>query len=118
MKVSIAMLASAGKDASRLQGFTWHGCRHTWASRLVMAGVDLLTVQRLGGWHTLAMVQRYAHLAPDHLRAAMERLVESAAPVEASRAIEHERSMNESELRRDTSQGPRAELCDSRGTEG
>jgi len=113
MKVSIGMLASAGKDASRLQGFTWHGCRHTWASRLVMAGVDLLTVQRLGGRHTLGMVQRYAHLAPDHLRAAMERLVESA-----SRAIEHERNMNESELRRDTSQEPRAELCDSRGTEG
>jgi len=44
------------------------------ASRLVMAGMDLLTVQRLGGWRTLAMVQRYSHLAPDHLRAAVERL--------------------------------------------
>lgn len=40
-----------------------------------MAGVDLRTVQPLGGWQSLAMVQRYAHLAPDHLRAAVERLV-------------------------------------------
>jgi site-specific recombinase XerD len=40
-----------------------------------MAGVDLLTVKELGGWRTLAMVQRYAHLAPGHLHAAVERLV-------------------------------------------
>jgi len=40
-----------------------------------MAGVDLRTVQVLGGWRTLAMVQRYAHLAPAHLRDAVERLV-------------------------------------------
>ena len=51
-----------------------HCNRHTFASRLVMAGVDRLSVQKLGGWRTLSMVQRYAHLAPDHLRAAVERL--------------------------------------------
>jgi site-specific recombinase XerD len=68
-------LRSAGRDASRLDGFTWHGNRHTFASRLVMAGVDLRTVQELGGWKTLSMVQRYAHLAPSHLQAAVERLV-------------------------------------------
>ena len=34
------------------------------ASRLVMAGVDLLSIQKLGGWRTLSMVQRYAHLVP------------------------------------------------------
>ena len=45
-----------------------------------MAGVDPLTVKNLGGWRTLAMVQRYAHLAPDHLRAAIERLVPGASP--------------------------------------
>jgi site-specific recombinase XerD len=73
-----AALRDAGKDTSRLEGFTWHGLRHTFASRLVMAGVDLLTVKELGGWRTLAMVQRYAHLAPNHLQAAVERLVGSA----------------------------------------
>jgi site-specific recombinase XerD len=57
-----------------LEGYTWYCNRHTFASRLVMAGVDLLSVQKLGGWRPLSMVQRYAHLAPDHLRAAVERL--------------------------------------------
>jgi site-specific recombinase XerD len=70
-----AALQDAGRDASRLDGYTWHGNRHTFASRLVMAGVDLLTVKELGGWRTLAMVQRYAHLAPAHLASAVERLV-------------------------------------------
>jgi integrase len=67
-------LKAAGKDASRLENYTWHGNRHTFASRLVMAGVDLRAVQELGGWKSLKMVERYAHLAPDHLRAAVERL--------------------------------------------
>jgi len=43
--------------------------------RLVMAGVDARTVQELGGWRTLAMVARYSHLAPEHLHAAVERLM-------------------------------------------
>jgi site-specific recombinase XerD len=59
--------------SNRTRGYT-HCNRHTFASRLVMAGVDLLTVQRLGGWRTVGMVTRYAHLAPHHLRAAVERL--------------------------------------------
>jgi site-specific recombinase XerD len=69
------VLRDSGRDASRLDGLTWHGLRHTFASRLAMAGVDLRTIQELGGWKTLSMVQRYAHLAPGHLRAAVDRLV-------------------------------------------
>ena len=72
-------LRGSGRDASRLDGYTWHANRHSFASRLVMAGVDLRTVQELGGWKTLGMVQRYAHLAPSHLRAAVERLVPTNA---------------------------------------
>lgn len=71
-------LRDAGKDATRLDGYTWHGNRHTFASRLTMAGVDPLTVKELGGWRTLAMVQRYAHLAPGHLVNAVERLVKTS----------------------------------------
>ena len=41
-----------------------------------MQGVDLYTVQRAGGWRTATMVQRYAHLSPDHMRAAVERLAQ------------------------------------------
>jgi site-specific recombinase XerD len=77
-----AILRNLDQDASRLEGFTWHGLRHTFASRLVMAGVDLRTVQELGGWRTLAMVQRYSHLGSDHLQAAVDRLVRRAGRAE------------------------------------
>jgi len=46
--------------------FTWHCLRHSFASRLVMAGAPLRTVQELMGHKTIAMTCRYAHLAPDH----------------------------------------------------
>jgi integrase len=51
-----------------------HTLRHTFASRLVMAGVDLRTVQELGGWRTIGMVERYSHLSPQHKAQAIERL--------------------------------------------
>ena len=50
--------------------------RHTFASHLVMKGVDLRAVAKLGGWRDIQMVMRYAHLAPAHLQAAVDRLVE------------------------------------------
>ena len=39
-----------------------------------MAGVDLRTIQELGGWRELKMVERYAHLSPSHKAEAVERL--------------------------------------------
>jgi site-specific recombinase XerD len=57
-----------------LQSFTWHCLRHTFASRLVMAGVDIRTVQELMGHKTIGMTVRYSHLAPKHTLAAVERL--------------------------------------------
>jgi hypothetical protein len=39
-----------------------------------MAGTDLRTLQELGGWRTLAMVERYAHLGESHKAAAVEKL--------------------------------------------
>jgi site-specific recombinase XerD len=74
-----AMLRAEARDDTRLDGYVWHSNRHTFASRLVMAGVDLRTVQELGGWKTASMVARYAHLAPGHLAAAVERLVAGPA---------------------------------------
>ncbi|HWP75121.1 MAG TPA: tyrosine-type recombinase/integrase [Methylomirabilota bacterium] len=44
------MLEAAGRGAEHFEGYTSHGNRHTFASRLVMAGVDLRTVQQLRGW--------------------------------------------------------------------
>lgn len=51
-----------------------HCLRHTCASRLVQAGVDLLTVQRWLGHSSLAMTIRYAHLAPNALDAGKQAL--------------------------------------------
>lgn len=48
-------------------GFRWHDLRHTWASWAVMSGVRLEELMKLGGWKTMSMVMRYAHLSPEHL---------------------------------------------------
>ena len=52
---------------ANIQDFHFHDLRHTFATRLVMAGVDLRTVAELLGHKTLRMVMRYAHFAPGQL---------------------------------------------------
>jgi integrase len=60
-----------------LKNFRLHDCRHHFASRLVQAGVDLYTVKELLGHSEIAMTEKYAHLAPDNLRRAVEKVVGS-----------------------------------------
>ncbi len=55
----------------RRQKVVFHTLRHTFASWLVQRGTPLYTVAKLMGHSTLAMTERYAHLAPDNLRAAI-----------------------------------------------
>ena len=59
---------------ANISSFTWHDIRHTFASRLVMAGVDLRTVAELMGHKKIQMTMRYAHLAPAHKLDAVEKL--------------------------------------------
>jgi integrase len=59
---------------AKISDFTFHDLRHCFASRLVMAGVDLTTVKELMGHKHIAMTLRYAHLAPGHKRAAIAML--------------------------------------------
>jgi integrase len=63
------------KTALRRTGITdfhFHDLRHTFASHLVMAGVDLTTVSRLLGHKDIKMTLRYAHLAPAHMTKAVD----------------------------------------------
>ncbi len=60
--------------AAAIENFHWHDLRHTFASRLIMAGVDLRTVQELMGHKTITMTLRYAHLSPAHQLDAVQRL--------------------------------------------
>ena len=60
-------IRKAAKAAGLPDGFRFHDLRHTWASWHAQAGTPLLTLQRLGGWKTLSMLNRYAHLSADDL---------------------------------------------------
>jgi integrase len=64
----------------RPHGITFHALRHTGASRMLSRGVDIKTVQELGGWADLAILQRYLHPTDPGRRAAVE-AVSCSAPV-------------------------------------
>jgi integrase len=68
-RVFIPAVRRAGID-----DFRWHDLRHTFASRLAIAGVDLHTIRELLGHKTMAMTLRYAHLSPTHLHQAVRAL--------------------------------------------
>jgi integrase len=59
---------------------TFHGLRHSCASFLVQSGVPLYTVSAILGHTTLRMTERYAHLAPDNLSAALSQVEAAMKP--------------------------------------
>ena len=60
------MLKRAG-----IRDFTPHDCRHTWASWHSRANRDLTALMELGGWKSVSMVMRYAHVNTSHLAASI-----------------------------------------------
>jgi integrase len=51
-----------------IDDFRWHDLRHTFATWHRQAGTPIYELQRLGGWKTSSMVERYAHVAPEALQ--------------------------------------------------
>ena len=78
--------------------FRFHDLRHTYASQLVMMGVDIKTVQELMGHKTIEMTLRYSHLSPDHKKKAVDLFgqkmgtVWAQAPSEDSKPVEGDSS--------------------------
>ena len=68
---------------AQIESFHWHDLRHTFASRLVMAGVNLRGVQEALGHKSIAMTVRYSHLSPDYQLEAVEKLVPKPAEAES-----------------------------------
>ena len=66
-RVWLPALGKAG-----IEWTTWHDLRHTFASRLAMNGQNEGTIAALLRHSTTALVKRYAHLSPSHLKAAVE----------------------------------------------
>ena len=66
-------------EKAGITDFRWHDLRHTWASWLVQNGTPLAALKEMGGWESVEMVQRYAHLAPEHL-SQHARLIDSSMP--------------------------------------
>lgn len=59
------------KDAAARAGVPWlrfHDLRHTWASWHIQVGTPPHVLQKLGGWKSPSMVERYGHLTVEHLR--------------------------------------------------
>jgi len=74
MRKSIQRAWTKALKTSGIAHCRFHDLRHSFASRLVMNGVDLVTLSELLGHKSLTMTRRYSHPTPEHKRKAVESL--------------------------------------------
>lgn len=72
--VDIRKSFAAALKRAGIKNFRFHDLRHTFASPLVMAGVDIRTAQELMGHKDIRMTMRYSHLSSAHLKEAVKRI--------------------------------------------
>ncbi len=59
---------------AKIHDFTWHSLRHSFASRLVLRGIDLYTIKELLGHASIQQTEVYSHISPAQTRAAVAAL--------------------------------------------
>jgi integrase len=59
---------------ANIKNLRFHDLRHTFATRLVLSGVDLATVSKLLGHSSIQMTMRYSHPTPEALKKAVDTL--------------------------------------------
>lgn len=84
----------AAKKRARITGLRFHDLRHTFASRLVARGVDLITIKDLLGHHSVITTQRYTHSNADQKRRAVQTLIIPEASASALVPCVSKQSMN------------------------
>ena len=78
LRISYGWLGRRFKRAVREAGLdesiSLHALRHTFASHLIMNGVDITSVQTILGHHSVTVTQIYLHLDPNYLARTVEKL--------------------------------------------
>ncbi len=77
-------------ETAGIEHLRWHDLRHTFATRLAQAGVDLYKIQKLGRWKEISMLSRYAHHYPESLRDGVEVLDQIREKISTKLAQSHD----------------------------
>lgn len=81
------------REKAKLENFRFHDLRHTFATRMASAGVDIFTLAELLGHSDVRITKRYAHGTEENKRLAVEKLVRNSSLRDKSVTNEKEQAM-------------------------